>query len=221
MRMTSGWTGPRLAAVALTVLAVVAGSTSRTQAASLPSTVASEVEYSTTGTIISTTGVTGANVISFNSVAGGSFLSPSSFSLGEFLVASLPVGQTTTYTNTPFEIVYHANKINGVELGTNDTPIRLTGVLNGSISGPNQSNVLATFDPIPETEFQTGDFLNTLTMTGSVLLVPSSNNGGRTTAQGQIASRYSPVPEPATVTVFLAALAGLGLRRRLRARAAA
>jgi hypothetical protein len=197
---------------------LVAASAAR--AGAIDSTVTSEVEYSTTGNIISTTGVTGANVISFNSVAGGSFLSPSSFSLGEFLIASLPVGQTTTYVNTPFEIIYHANRINGVDLEANETPIKLTGVLNGKVSGPNQSSVVASFDPLPDTEFRTGDFLNTLTLTGSVLLVPSSNNGGRTTAQGQIASTYSPVPEPATVTVFLAAIAGLGLRRRLRARTA-
>ena len=126
--------------------------------------VTSEVEYSTSGNVISTTGVQGSNVISFNSVAGGSFLSPSSFSLGEFLVASLPVGVSTTYTETPFEINLFAEKINGVELDSNDTPIKLTGVLNGTMSGPNQSSVVATFDPLPAAEFRTGDFLNTLTL---------------------------------------------------------
>lgn len=219
MRMTCGWTGPRLAAVALAIgLLATSGQAARAAA------MTSEVEYSTTGTVISSSGVTGSNVISFNSVAGGSFLSPSSFSLGEFLVASLQVGQTTSYANTPFEITYIAKKVNGSELTVNDTPIKLTGVLNGKISGPNQSSVVATFDPLPTSEFRTGDFLNTLTLSGSVLLVPSSNNGGRTTAQGQLTSTYAPpppaVPEPATVTIFLAAMAGLGLRRRLRARTA-
>lgn len=215
MRMTCGWTGPRLAAVALFLGLLVAAPT-RSHASGMTS----EVEYSTTGSVISTTGVTGANVISFNSVAGGSFLSPSSFSLGEFLVASLPVGVSTTYVNTPFKITYIANKINGADIANNETPIEITGLLNGKITGPNQSSVVATFDPVSDSEFRTGDFLNSLTMTGSVLLVPSSNNGGRTTAQGTITSTYSPVPEPATVTIFLAAMAGLGLRRRLRVRAA-
>lgn len=219
MRMTCGWIGSRLAATALAI-GLVAGFGLQAQAASM--LVTSEVEYSTSGNVISTSGVQGSNVISFNSVAGGSFLSPSSFSLGEFLVASLPVGVSTTYVDTPFEINLFAEKINGVELDSNDTPIKLTGMLNGTMSGPNQSSVVATFDPLPAAEFRTGDFLNTLTLSGSVLLVPSSNNGGRTTAQGQIQSRFAPttpVPEPATVTIFLAAVAGLGLRRRLRARA--
>ncbi len=217
MRMTSGWAGPRLAAVAL-VIGLVAGAASTAQAAAM---VTNEVEYSTSGNVISTTGVQGSNVISFNSVAGGSFLSPSSFSLGEFLVASLPVGVSTTYIDTPFEISLAAQKVNGLELTDYNTPIKLTGVLNGTMSGPNQSSVVAMFDPLPSAEFRTGDFLNTLTLTGSVLLVPSSNNGGRTTAQGKIESRFSPtvpVPEPTTITIFVAALAGLGLRRRLRSR---
>ena len=219
MKMTRGWTGPRMAAVALT-LGLLFSTVSTASAASM-TPVNSEADYSTAGSIISTTGVMGPNAISFNSVAGGSFLAPSSFSLGEFLVAALPPGVTTTYENTPFEITYIANKINGVVPELNETPIKISGVLNGSQTGPNQSSVVATFDPVETPAFRTGDFLNTLTLTGSALLVPSSNNGGRTTVQGRIVTEYNAVPEPATITIFLTTLAGLGLRRRLRARAMA
>jgi hypothetical protein len=218
MDMTRGWTGPRLALVALT-LGLLFSVNSTASAASMSTTTTSEADYSTSGSVISNEGVVGPNVISFNSVAGGSFLAPSSFSLGEFLVAALPPGVTTSYTNTPFEITYIANKINGAVPTLNETPLKLTGVLNGKISGPNQSSVVATFNPIASPAFQTGDFLNTLSLTGTALLVPSSNNGGRSTIQGRIVSEYNPIPEPATITIFLTTLAGLGLRRRLRTRA--
>lgn len=220
MRNSRGWTGPRMAVVALGI--VLAATPATTRAAALPPT--SINDYNTSGTIKPSAGtVSGTNVISFNSVATGSFLAPSAFGLGEFLVSALPVGVSTTYTNTPFEISYIAQKVNGETPGENGTPTKITGVLNGTITGPNQSSVVAKFDPIEESEFRTGDFLNKISVNGMVLLVPSSNNGGRTTAQATMTATYSPVPpvpEPATITVFLAAIAGLGLRRRMRAKLA-
>jgi hypothetical protein len=234
MRKTRGWTGPRTAVVALTLgllaaPAVQAGPIVGTQVSEAEATAAlqsgaatSVMEYTTAGTI-GQTGITGPNGISFNAVAGGSLLAPSAFSLGEFLVSALPAGVSTSYENTPFEINYIAQKVNGETPGENGTPTKITGVLNGTITGPNQSSVVAKFDPIEESEFRTGDFLNKISVNGMVLLVPSSNNGGRTTAQATLTATYSPVPpvpEPATITVFLAAIAGLGLRRRMRAKLA-
>lgn len=216
MRNSRGWTGPRMAAVAL-ALGLMAAPTA--PAATLPPT--SVNDYGTSGTVKpSTSTVSGTNVISFNSVASGSFLAPSAFSLGEFLVSELPVGVSTTYTNTPFEINYIAQKVNGEVPANNQTPLKITGVLNGTVTGPNQSSVVATFDPIPSSEFRTGDYLNKLAISGSVLLVPSSNNGGRTTAQATLTASASPVPEPTTLAVFAAAIAGYGLRRRMRGRMA-
>lgn len=234
MRMTRGWTGPRTAVVALTLGLLAAPAV---QASTMSGTTVSEAEvtaalesgaatsvneYTTAGTI-GLSGITGPNAIGFNSVAGGSFLAPSAFSLGEFLVSALPAGVSTTYDNTPFEINYIAQKVNGETPVDNGTPIKVTGVLNGTMTGPNQSSVVATFDPIEESEFRTGDFLNKISVNGMILLVPSSNNGGRTTAQATLSASYSPVPpvpEPATITVFLAAIVGLGLRRRMQAKLA-
>jgi hypothetical protein len=215
MRTTRGWTGPRMAVVALTLALGLAVAPAATRAAAVTPT--SVNDYGTSGTI-GLTGITGANVISFNSVASGSFLAPSAFSLGEFLVSALPVGVSTTYTDTPFEINYIAQKVNGVEPEQNDTPIKITGRLNGVVTGPNQSSVVATFDPISDSQFRTGDFLNQLAISGSVLLVPSSNNGGRTTAQATLLANSAPIPEPTTIAIFATAAAGFGLRRRLRGR---
>ena len=55
----------------------------------------------------------------------------------------------------------------------------------------------------------------------AVSLVPSSTNGGRTTAQGRNVVQQVPTnntPEPASIAVFLTAIASVGLRRRALAR---
>src|SRR5215218_10258490 len=104
------------------------------------------MNYTTSGSIDSS-GVSGPGVISFIPVSNGAFNAPSAFSLGDFQVAALPDAQSTTYTNTPFHITYLANTINGVAPAPNETPIQVSGVLNGDITGSNQSNVVATFDP--------------------------------------------------------------------------
>jgi len=217
---------PRAAVLALALgawLAPQAGADtlSSTEAAA---SVKSLMDYGTSGTIDST-GVNGTPVISFNSVATGSYTAPSSFSLGEFLVAALPKGASTTYNNTPFHITYLANKTDGSVPTVNGTPVTLNGVLNGTLTDASQSNVVATFDKEKIDPFQVGAFNNTLNVVDkSLSLVPSTTNGGRTTAQGQmlVTGVHSgpPVPEPSTIAVFLTAMAGLGLRRRLHRSAA-
>jgi hypothetical protein len=214
MRMKRGWTGWRSAALALSLCAAIP---SVVRADPNPPT--SLMGYSTSGSV-GTTGVSGPSVISFNSVPSGTFTAPSSFSLGEFLTAALPPGVSTTYTNTPFQISYIDQTVDGITPTTNQTPITITGELNGVVHGPSQSSVVATFDPLPITEFQTGNFQNILSILGTtVSLVPSTTNGGQTTAQGQIVVKAAPVPEPATVAIFLSAIVGLGLRRRFRTKA--
>lgn len=180
------------------------------------------VNYSTSGTIDST-GVSGTPVISFNSILNSAFAAPSQFSLGAFQVAPLPDGQTTTYTNTPFNITYLVNTVDGNTPDPNQTPIQVSGVLNGTVTAGNQSQVTATFNPVTSPSFLTGPYNNTLTIANSpLLLVPSTTNSGQTSAQAFLTSTNTnpgdgtSVPEPSTIALFLTTLAGLGVQRYRR-----
>lgn len=226
MRGIHGWAGLRAAVLALGIgsWAATAG------AAPLPGdSIRSFMNYSTSGQIGSA-GVDGDPVISFTSATNASYTASSFFSLGEFQMAPLPTGQTTTYTNTPFSITYIAQKVDGETADPNGTPVTLTGVLNGTLSGATQSNVIATFDQPTDVltdpsadgalAFRTGSVWNNLKVLSRTLqLVPSTTNGGRTTAQAQNIVTAAPVPEPASVLIFLSAVAGLAFRHRVRGRA--
>jgi hypothetical protein len=181
------------------------------------STGAPVLTYDTVGSSISNTGVVGTQVVSFVPTSGGSFLAPSFLSLGSFMAASQPAGQSTTYTNTPFSLKFNADAINGAAVQPNETPITISGVLNGAMSGNNQSSVVATFNSIDKPTFKTGLYSNSLTPPSSALnIVPSTTNNGLSTVQAALASTATgvPVPEPATMLIFGASIVGLGLRRR-------
>lgn len=205
MNMAHGRTGLKAAVMALGLLAAGASA----QASPI-------VSYTTSGQV-QATGVTGTPVISFNSVVTNqSFNSPSSFSLGDFTVAALPSGQSTTYTDTPFSVTLLVNKVDGSTPDPNQTPVQVTGVLNGTLTGGDQSTVVAKFDPIANPTFLTGPFSNTLSIFDNPLsLVPSTTNNGLTTAQAYITSTpvNTNVPEPTSVALFLTAIGGLGWRR--------
>ncbi len=228
MRMTQGWTGLRTAVVALALAAcaqpvakgdAIAGSTSD-----------AILGYSTAGSVDTTTaadGVAGTNVISFVPITNSQVSATSNVPLGYFQVAAEPMGQSTTYTNTPFSINFIPGTIAG-ETPTSSSPVTITGVLNGTISGANQSSVVATFntfDGKSVLDTASGTYGSTLTIPQSNMLplVPSSAGDGATTVEGTIATHYTPTneipaPEPSTIALFLSTVCGLGLRKYVLAR---
>lgn len=213
MRKTREWSGLRFAIAALGLF-TWAGSD--LQAAAITN---ATMTYDTAGSV-STTGVSGAgNVISYIPVTSGSFTSPSFLSLGVFQVAPLKDGQATTYDNTPFTITLLPASVNGETVSADVTPISLTGVLNGTITGSSQSSVVATFDPIADPSFSTGSYTHTVNLTDATLSLVPSGTGGQTSIQAgfQSSGGEAPVPEPTTIALFLTTLGGIGLRHRVLA----
>jgi hypothetical protein len=220
MHKTRGWTGFRTTVIALGLLAW-----------SAPRAVADDIlTYSTAGAV-GTTGVSGAgNVVSFVPVQNATVDTASNISMGYFQVAPLAAGQSTTYNNTMFTLTLEPSQFDSTTV--TDTPITVTGHLNGTVTGPFQSSVQVSFDPISSPIFTVPNGTGTLNLVKNdqELLVPSSVNNGQTTLQAQVATATSPlgsetgVPEPSTIALFLSTVGGLGLRRlaqRRRQRAAA
>jgi hypothetical protein len=222
-----GWTSLRASVAAFGLVAAAAGAA---QAAPI-STAPMMMTYDTTvGSFIGPSGQTSVtDPITYVPVSGASFLAPSSLSLGAFQVNALPSGQSVTYNNTPFSIKFAPTHVGDMVPTADQVPFNITGHLTGTVSGPNQSSVVATFDAPPTTttsdptnpgyQFNAGLYANTLKVADNPLsLVPSTSNNGMTTIQANlVSSTYTaPVPEPSTILLFAATAAGLGLRRQIR-----
>jgi hypothetical protein len=208
MQMTQGWIRLRSVAIALGLFAW----------ASVSAKADGILTYSTSGFISGTSGVTGTNAITYESITNATVDTTSNLPLGAFQVAKLTGDTTsTTYNNTPFSFTVLPSEYNGAPL-SDFTPLTVTGVLNGTLTGDSKSNVIATINPIPSDTFQLGGATSTLAgLPNQLLLVPASA-GGTTTLEGAIATvgtvnPQAPVPEPSTVALFLSTVGGLALRR--------
>lgn len=222
MRRIRGWTGLMGSVVALGLVAALAGGA---QAAPM-------MTYDTIGSTIGSSTVADPGAVSYVPVSGASFLAPSALSLGAFQIKPVADGQTVTYNNVPFTITLNSTMVGGAAPNPNTTPVSITGTLNGTVNGPSQTNIVATFNqPAPITnpdgtvnkdpgyQFVTGLYSNTLHVADNPLhLVPSTTNGGSTSVQALLTNSVvtAPVPEPSTLLLFAATVAGLGLRRQIR-----
>jgi hypothetical protein len=211
MHTTRGWTGFRAAVLALTALAWNASSA---QASGI-------LNYHTSGGP-GTANISGSPAVSFVPVQAGSVDTASNISLGTFVVAALPTGQSTTYNNTPFSLSLIPDSVNGAAV--QDSPVVIDGLLNGMVSGGNQSSLRVTFNPLTTGAFSIGSEQGVLNLSNSQeLLVPSSVNGGQTTLQATVSAlgggaAPTPAPEPSTIALFLSTVGGLALRRLVQKR---
>ena len=220
MRTTINWTGPRGLAAALGIFALMAASSRGAGMSTDPATgqsVAANLVYNTSGTV-GHTGVSGLNVISFVPVSNSAVQTSTSLSLGTFVVAPLANGQTTVYNHTPFAISYATKSVNGTDVSATQPLLTLTGFFNGQVTSSDQSNVVATFDPITDPTFKLSPTLTGFLSLPSPqrTLVPSTTFSGQSTAEGFVIVKAAPIPEPTTIALLVMAGVGVGLRRRMK-----
>ncbi len=208
---------PRLAIATLTAtLAIALAPATKAHAAATYS-------YTTTGSI---SGMSGPLPIQFFGTYGTSpMTTPGSFTLGEFITNPLPPTATLTYNNTPFtvDVVVHD--------ATNyySTDYKITGDLNGSITGAGTGDMVATALSITATAGGVSGIppfpASALQITPQAINAPDGSVRGFTTLTAQVLisgiGPPSPAPEPTSVAIFGAALAGWAIRRRSRSKAAA
>ena len=207
---------PRLAIATLTAtLALAVAHAPKADAAATYS-------YTTTGSV---SGMSGSVPIQFFGLSGtGSLTTPGAFTLGEFVTNPLPPTGTLTYDHTPFtiDVVVHD--------ATNyyNTDYKITGELNGSITGAGFSDMLATATSVTAVAggvsgippFPASDLA---IVAPQAINAPDGSGAGFTTLTGQVLisglGPPSPTPEPTSIAVFGAALGGWLIRRRSRSKA--
>lgn len=164
----------------------------------------------TTSGQIGSEGISGINALSYRSQTDPIWGTTGTRYLGQFLVAPLPNGVTTTYKDTPFSIsILPAGlQVNDTWYTQNLQPIVLKGTLNGSMTGNNYSNVVATFDPVdPWVDIVQGGIPGYQTFLSGV--GPFVVNPGGTTDVSMnwlLVANPVPVPEPSTLVVIASGL---------------
>jgi len=136
----------------------------------------------------------------------------------------------------PFQILFKTEAVNGTAPSPNETPVVLTGWLNGTVSAGAagslpESNLTGTFNsvlfspesmppyPVNVMPFQTGNLTNYLSITNQTgnltsylsITNPGNNSGS---VQANLITTQN-VPEPSSIAIF-ASIAGLGLWQRRR-----
>jgi hypothetical protein len=210
---------PRLATAALTAtLALAALTAPEAQASSVQS-----FNYTSSGTISDSSGPA---PISFQGVTTpGTLTTPGSFILGEFIsMGTLPPSATLTYNNTPFtiDVLVNASPIGGSSNGSY-YDYKLSGFLNGSITGAGWTNMMATVttiggSPSGPTVMPPFDVSELTVAFPQGITAPMNGNNGISLLTAQVLPAV-PAPEPTSMAAFAVGLVGWGLRRRLRARA--
>lgn len=213
---------PRLAIATLTATLALAlaygpeahASTSASYASTSPT-----FSFATTGSV---SDITGTQPIEFYGLFGSGSLSATSLTpIGQFITNTLPATATLTDTNTPFVIDMNVVMPPGSPMAHYDYKIQ--GVLNGSITGNGQSNMMAYVTVITGNDYGTGatpPFSSSELRFNAPLLIAAPN--GQVSGFSTLTSRLEipglppplAAPEPTSFVVFGMAAAGWYIRRR-------
>lgn len=184
------------------------------------------VNYSTYGSIGGGSGSFAG--IGFSGTSGLA-TAPGSLVFGSFTNANgpLPEGSEISFKNVPFTINLTVTTPVDAPNWASQT-FTITGLLNGALSGPNLSSLVATVTSTTESSYYNARLLDP---SGLSVLPQAIGWGGQngstgyTTMAGYLAPgsiHYGAIPEPTSALVFAAAgFAGLMIRGRLRLRAKA
>lgn len=182
------------------------------------------VNYSTYGSIGSGNSFAG---ISFSGTSGQA-VAPGSLNLGSFLNVNsgVPVGSEITFNNVPFTINLTVTTPYNAPNWASQT-FTISGYLNGSLTGPNLSSLLATVATISESSYYNARLLDPAGLNLPPQAIGWNGSGWGstyTTLAGYLAPgsiKFEAIPEPTSILVFGAAgVVGLLMRGRLRSRAA-
>jgi hypothetical protein len=214
---------PHLATATLTAtLALALATAPGAEAAAVQS-----YSYSTSGSI---SGMSGDQPIEFWGAPSGSTLTtPGSFAVGQFITNPLPATATLTYNQTPFTIDLIVRDATNVNSSPFDTDYKISGVLDGSITGAGISSMVATISSILVTTGGTGNTppfsAADLRIAPQAIIAPDGQSHGFSTLSAQVVvsgvPAPAPAPEPASIAVFGVALAGWICHRRWRSKAKA
>lgn len=208
---------------ALQALALICGSTLMLHAGAIDNTAMTSFGFTTSGQIGSE-GVTGFSAISFRSQADPIWGTTGTRYLGQFLTAPMPPGLTTTYNNTSFSIslLPVGLQLDGTWYTQNLQPIVLKGRLNGSITGSDYSNVVATFDPVnPWVDIVQGGVPGSTTFLSGIGPFVIKSNGTTDASMSWLTLANPspvPVPEPTTLAIFASGLVIAWAARRKQAK---
>ena len=194
--------------------------------------ITASIDYSTSG-MVESGGVVGTPIISFQGVGDGTLTTGGTpFDLGHFEVTGLPVGSSTTYSNTPFDLTFTPKSVEGVPIAAQG-PIVIQGWLNGTVVGNDASGLSAFFNGIPglpaggtwvppsdAPPFAIGNMTNFLDLAPGADAVRFTTSAGGSAPLQAVIYSTEVVPEPSTLAIFACAAGAVFIRRRRHLRLA-